>query len=48
LNLRAQQSARRSHYKVYQSLLQLRKLKVLQEGSFTAQAFNRRVFALKR
>ncbi|XP_034475196.1 maltase 1 [Drosophila innubila] len=48
LNLRAQQRASRSHYKVYQSLLKLRNLHVLQEGSFTAQALNSRVFALKR
>ncbi|XP_051858906.1 LOW QUALITY PROTEIN: maltase 1 [Drosophila albomicans] len=48
LNLRAQLRATRSHYKVYQSLLKFRKLRVLQEGSFTAKALSRQVFALKR
>lgn len=48
LNLRSQQRAIRSHYKIYQSLIKLRKQRVLQDGSYTAQVLNRRVFAFKR
>ncbi|XP_064535176.1 maltase 1 [Drosophila montana] len=48
LNLRAQQQATHSHYKVYQSLIKLRQSRVLRDGTFTAQALNRQVFALKR
>nr|NP_609522.1 maltase B1 [Drosophila melanogaster]AAF53127.1 maltase B1 [Drosophila melanogaster]AOQ11073.1 Mal-B1-RA [synthetic construct] len=48
LNLRNQQQARRSHYKIYQSLLKLRQLPVLKNGSFVPEVVNRRVFAFKR
>ncbi|XP_020807980.1 LOW QUALITY PROTEIN: maltase 1 [Drosophila serrata] len=48
LNLRNQQVARRSHYKIYQSLLKLRQLPVLKNGSFVPEVVNRRVFAFKR
>ncbi|XP_017032751.1 maltase 1 [Drosophila kikkawai] len=48
LNLRNQQVARRSHYKNYQSLLKLRQLPVLRNGSFVPEVVNRRVFAFKR
>ncbi|EDW12454.1 maltase 1 [Drosophila mojavensis] len=48
LNLANQQLAPSSHYKVYQSLIKLRSSKVLKDGTYTAQALNRRVFALKR
>lgn len=48
LNLVNQQLAPSSHYKVYQSLIKLRSSKVLKDGTYTAQALNRRVFALKR
>nr|XP_017105442.2 maltase 1 [Drosophila bipectinata] len=48
LNLRNQQQARQSHYKVYQSLLKLRQLPVLKNGSFVPEVVNSRVFAFKR
>lgn len=48
LNLRNQQQARQSHYKVYQSLLKLRQLPVLKNGSFIPDVVNSRVFAFKR
>ncbi|XP_030556539.1 maltase 1 [Drosophila novamexicana] len=48
LNLLTQQEATFSHYKVYQSLIKLRQSRVLRDGTFTAQALNRQVFAIKR
>ncbi|XP_030383385.1 maltase 1 isoform X2 [Scaptodrosophila lebanonensis] len=48
LNAEAQKQAPRSHLKVYQQLIKLRQLEVLQNGAFIAQAYNREVFAFIR
>lgn len=48
LNLLAQQQAKRSHYKVYKSLVALRKLPVLRRGRFNIETLSRAVFAFKR
>jgi len=48
LNLEAQQLANRSHYKVYKSLMELRKLPVLRRGRFNIEPLSRAVFAFKR
>ncbi|XP_034475194.1 maltase 2-like isoform X1 [Drosophila innubila] len=48
LNLESQQLADRSHYKVYKSLIELRKLPVLRRGRFSIEPLSRAVFAFKR
>ncbi|XP_030556538.1 maltase 2 isoform X2 [Drosophila novamexicana] len=48
LNLEAQKQAAKSHYKVYKSLIELRKLPVLRRGRFSIEPLSRTVFAFKR
>ncbi|XP_064535198.1 maltase 2 isoform X2 [Drosophila montana] len=48
LNLEAQKQAVKSHYKVYKSLIELRKLPVLRRGRFSIEPLSRAVFAFKR
>ncbi|KRF81627.1 maltase B2, isoform B [Drosophila virilis] len=48
LNLEAQKQAVKSHYKVYKSLIELRKLPVLRRGRFSIEPLSRTVFAFKR
>ena len=48
LNLELQKQQETSHYKVYQELVQLRSLKVLQQGRTRIEVLNRYVFAVIR
>ncbi|XP_062132326.1 maltase 2-like isoform X1 [Drosophila sulfurigaster albostrigata] len=48
LNLQSQQLAKKSHYKVYKLLIELRKLPVLRRGRFSIEPLSRAVFAIKR
>ncbi|TMW51456.1 hypothetical protein DOY81_003481 [Sarcophaga bullata] len=48
LNLELQKQAAKSHYKVYQELVQLRRLTVLQQGRTRVEVLNRHVFAVIR
>ncbi|EDW75865.1 maltase B2 [Drosophila willistoni] len=48
LNVEAQKAAVKSHYKVYQQLLQLRKSAILRRGRFIIEPLSRFVFAFKR
>ncbi|XP_060666023.1 maltase 2 isoform X3 [Drosophila nasuta] len=48
LNLESQQLAKKSHYKVYKLLIELRKLPVLRRGRFSIEPLSRAVFAIKR
>ncbi|XP_051858905.1 maltase 2 isoform X2 [Drosophila albomicans] len=48
LNLKSQQLAKKSHYKVYKLLIELRKLPVLRRGRFSIEPLSRAVFAIKR
>lgn len=48
LNLQAQKTAAKSHFKFYQKLMSLRKLETFQYGDFKVLALNKQVFALVR
>ncbi|XP_032595167.1 maltase 2 isoform X2 [Drosophila grimshawi] len=48
MNLEAQQQAAKSHYRVYRSLIELRKLPILRRGKFSIEPLSRAVFAFKR
>ncbi|BFF95477.1 maltase 2 [Drosophila madeirensis] len=48
LNLAAQKLAAKSHYKVYTSLMELRKAAIMRRGRFIIEPISRWVFAFKR
>ncbi|XP_039764936.1 maltase 2-like [Pararge aegeria] len=48
INLKAQKEAKRSHYKVYKSLISLRKQPALSHGSYHIQALSENTFILIR
>lgn len=48
VNLKAQKSSPKSHFKFYQRLLELRKLDTFQYGDLKIQALNQNVFAYVR
>ena len=48
INLMAQKSAPKSHFKFYQQLMELRRHKTFTDGNLNIQALNRNVFAYTR
>jgi alpha-glucosidase len=48
INLKAQKSATKSHFKFYQRLMELRKQETFQYGDIKIQALNQNVFAFVR
>lgn len=48
LNLKAEKEASQSHYKIYQELMELRKLTTMKEGGLTVKALNKNVLTALR